>query len=197
MKKLLLVIAMVAAGLTANAQEREKGDIELAPYIGVSQSFFNGDNAAFYDTKNSVTFGVKGDYFFNDRWSLRSGLQYDSMGASVNSNDLNLNYLSIPLNANWHFGSTRKWNLNFGLTPGFLLEAEAESGEDLSNEVKSFQLGISYGIGYKLEVSENFSLLFDVQGNVGVTNFNDIDSVVSISQLNAFSSFNIGGVFKL
>ncbi|WP_272149332.1 porin family protein [Tenacibaculum aiptasiae] len=197
MKKLLLV-AMMAFGLTANAQERESGDIELIPYIGYSQSFFNGDNSNLYENKTSFAFGARGDYYFNDRWSLRSGLQYDNMGASVKANgfDLNVTYLTIPVNANWHFGSTRKWNLNFGLSSSFLLDAEGQNGMSFKEEVKGFQLGFSYGIGYKLEISDNFSLMFDAQGNVGITNINDISSS-NVKQMNAISSFNIGGVFKL
>ncbi|WP_299157621.1 porin family protein [uncultured Tenacibaculum sp.] len=192
--KRLLVIAMVAFGLTASAQERESGDIELIPYVGYSTSTFNGDQVQGLDAKNSVRFGVNADYFFNDRWSLRSGLNYDKMGTEFGSQEANLDYLNIPLNANWHFGSTRKWNLNFGVTPGFLLTAENENGISFKNEVKGFQLGISYGIGYKLEVSDNFSLMFDAQGLVGITN---IVKSSLFDRMNVGSSFNIGGVFKL
>ncbi|KAB1159326.1 porin family protein [Tenacibaculum aiptasiae] len=193
MKKLLLV-AMMAFGLTANAQQRESGDIELIPYIGYSSSTFNGDQVQSLDRRNTARFGVNADYFFNDRWSLRSGLNYDKMGTQFGSQESNLDYINIPLNANWHFGSTRKWNLNFGVTPGFLISAEDAAGTSFKNQVESFQLGISYGIGYKLEISDNFSLMFDAQGLVGIT---DIAKSDLFDRMNVGSSFNIGGVFKL
>lgn len=198
MKKLLLTAAIAVLGFTnVNAQEREAGAIEVIPYIGYSGSFFNGDNSDAYETRNSVSFGVKGDYFFNDRWSLRSGLNFDSMGSAIKNqnNDVKLNYLSIPVNANWHFGSTRKWNLNFGVTPSFLLSAEQENNGDIDDQVKGFQFGISYGIGYKLEISDNFSILFDAQGLVGITNIVDIENS-DLDQMNATSHFGIGGVFS-
>jgi hypothetical protein len=195
MRKVLFIAAIALLGLgKVSAQERDKGDIEVYPFIGYSSSFFNGDEAETSDARTAVTFGVNGDYFFNDRWSLRSGLNYNSMGADNGFSEFALDYLSIPMNANWHFGSTRKWNLNFGLTPGFLLSADLD-GLDVKEQVESFQLGISYGIGYKLEVSENFSILFDAQGLVGVTNIYSEGN--GFSNQNAGSSFNIGGVFKL
>jgi len=195
MKKILLIVTVGMFGIfNTNAQERSRGDIEATPYVQYSSSFFNGDNIDLYDPRTSVSLGVKGDYFFNDRWSLRSGINYDSMGtkASDFNSEVALDYIHIPLNANWHFGSTRKWNLNFGLTPGFLIKAD-QDGTDIKEFVESFQLGISYGIGYKLEISDNFSLLFDLQAIVGVTNLDKED--VS-TNLNAGSGLGIGGVFS-
>ncbi len=182
--------------LTTNAQLREKGDIELVPYIAYSGATFNGDNADAYEFRNTASFGVKGDYYFNDRWSLRSGILFDAMGASLNNGpDIELNYISVPINANWHFGSTRKWNLNFGLTPSFLTSAEIAS-QDISNEVGSFSLGITYGIGYKIEITEAFSIMLDFQGNAGITNINDIQGS-DLTQTNVMSYLGLGGVFKL
>ncbi|WP_034058287.1 porin family protein [Lacinutrix jangbogonensis] len=195
MKKILLLsVFALCATLNINAQERESGDIEIAPYIGYMSSFFNGDNIDAYDSRNAISFGVKADYFFNNRWSLRSGLSYDSMGAEYFGTEAKLDYLNIPINANWHFGSTRKWNLNFGVSPGFLLSAE-DAGADAKDLVEPFQLGVSYGIGYKLEVSEQFSILFDFQGLVGVTNFQKAEGAAN--NMNAGSGLSIGGVFKL
>jgi len=69
-----------------------------------------------------------------------------------------------------------------------------EDKEDIKEYLASFQLGISFGIGYKLTISENFSLLFDVQDLLGITNIIEKDT---FDRLNAGSSFNIGGVFVL
>jgi len=195
MKNNVLIIIAVMFGITCvTAQERSSGDIEVTPYIQYMSSFFNGDDADMYDMRTAISFGIKGDYFLNDRWSIRSGINYDSMGTEIKGYDseVELNYINIPLNANWHFGSTRKWNLNFGVTPGFLTKAEQE-GTDVKDLVESFQLGISYGIGYKLEISDNFSILFDAQGIVGLTN---LQKEGNITNLNAGSGFGVGGVFS-
>lgn len=176
------------------SQEREAGTFELAPYIGYASSFFNGDDASDFDPINGVNFGIKFDYYFNDRWSLRSGISMDPMGAKekFSGTKIKLNYVHIPLNANWHFGSTRKWNLNFGVSPGFLTKADV-LGEDIKDIVEPFQLAITYGIGYRIEISENFGILIDTQGIFGLSNI--IKDSEGETNLNAGSSINVGGVF--
>ncbi len=193
MRKQLFLLGLFFTAITLQAQERDTGTIEVIPNIGYSTSFLNGDEVDDLDSRGALQFGVLGDYYFNDRWSLRSGLSYFSMGASIPSSELQLDYLNIPINANWHFGSTRKWNLNFGVTPGFLLKGDVD-GEDVKDFYKSFQLAISYGIGYKIEISENFSILIDGQGLVGVTNI--LEEADGFTRLNAGSSINVGGVFS-
>jgi len=193
MKKQLLCITFFVVSLTFYSQQHDSGTIEVIPQIGFFASFLNGDNVEDISARSSFNFGATVDYYFSNRWSLRSGLVYNSMGAkNTNSSELTLNYLNVPINVNWHFGSTRKWNLNFGVTPGFLIKADID-GIDAGDFHESFQLAISYGIGYKLEVSDNFSLLFDGQALLGVTNIIDSDD---ITRFNAGSGFNIGGVFS-
>jgi len=193
MKKLtVLFIGLVLTSITINAQERDSGTIELLPNIGFSNSFLNGDEVEELESRSALQFGVVGDYYFNDRWSIRSGLSYFSMGGAVPGSELQLDYLNVPINANWHFGSTRKWNLNFGVSPGFLVTADID-GEDVKEFYKSFQLAITYGIGYKIEISDRFSILIDGQGVFGVTNI--LEEVDDFTRLNAGSSINVGGVF--
>lgn len=114
------------------------------------------------------------------------------MGTTGSGFEEKLNYVTLPLNINWHFGSTRKWYLNFGPSIGFLTSAKFNS-----TDVKSFantnQFGFNYGIGYKIEVSENFSFSIDSQNMVGLT---DITKNPEIKLSNATSAFNVGGVFK-
>ncbi|MGB2144020.1 MAG: porin family protein [Flavobacteriaceae bacterium] len=193
MRKQLFLLGLFLTTITLNAQERDAGTIEVAPNIGYSSSFLNGDEVDELDSRGALQFGVLGDYYFNDRWSLRSGLSYFSMGASIPGSELQLDYLNIPINGNWHFGSTRKWNLNFGVSPGFLLKGDVD-GEDVKDYYKSFQLAISYGIGYKIEISENLSILIDSQNLFGVTNI--LEDSNDFTRLNAGGSINVGGVFS-
>ena len=136
---------------------------------------------------------MDGDYFFNDRWSLRSGLLFQTMGTSIGSIEEKLSYMTIPVNANWHFGSTRKWNLNFGPSVGFLTTAETD-GQDIKKLANSTQLGLNVGIGYKIEVSEALSILIDYQS---LTGLNNVGKDSNVKFKNSFGSFNVGVVFKL
>ncbi|MEL4457324.1 porin family protein [Lutimonas vermicola] len=190
-KTILLFVGLTLASVAFFAQSRDTGTIEFIPFIGYSSSNLAGDYTEDFDARSAFNFGAIGDYYFSDRWSIRSGLAYNSMGASFLGSDLKLDYLNIPLNANWHFGGTRKWNLNFGFTPGFLMKAEIE-GEDFKDFVESFQLALTYGIGYKIEITDRFSILVDYQGLYGMTNIN---SEGGDNNINYASSFNAGAVF--
>lgn len=200
MKKLLFsVVALVTFGL-AKAQIKERGSIEIIQKTGYSSfSEYNKNVKGSTKFNSGVEFGATVDYYLNDRWSLRSGLIFDKMGGRYDNGDSflwedKLNYLSIPINANWHFGSNRKWNLNFGLSPSFLIDAEVNNTKIPSTHIESFQLGLSLGIGYKIKINEKFILLIDYQGFSGLTN---ISKTSSADITNAGYSFNVGGVFQL
>lgn len=201
MKKILLsLVALASFGLT-NAQMKERGVIEITPKIGISSfSEINEDKNT--NSNSEVELGATIDYYFNDRWSLRSGLIVNKMGGKYifegDNYEDKLNYITIPVNANWHFGSSRKWNLNFGLSPSFLSSAKVENNgftQDIPKSgIESFQLGLTFGIGYKIEVTERFGILIDAQFFGGLTNINKASSV---NITNSGNSFNVGGVIQL
>lgn len=205
MKNVLFSLAaLLTFGLT-NAQVKEKGVIEITPKIGTSNfTEFNEDDSNSTNYNSGVEIGATIDYYFNDRWSLRSGLIANKMGGKYdfnnNSYEDKLNYLTIPINANWHFGSTRKWNLNFGLSPSFLTSAKVSENRYTANipknTIESFQLGFSFGIGYKIGITEKFGILIDAQWFNGLTNINkSIENNRKIT--NSGYSFNLGGVIQL
>ncbi len=201
MKKVLLSLFALASFGLANAQIKEKGTVEITPKIGVSSfaEFSDRDNSNY---NSGVELGATVDYYFNNRWSLRSGLIADKMGSRIedagNVYEDELKYLSIPVNANWHFGSTRKWNLNFGLSPSFLSSSTfVENGNKTTipeSAIESFQLGLTYGIGYKIGINERFGILIDAQFFSGMTNIN---KATQERITNNGYSFNVGGVIQL
>lgn len=196
-----ICVAILFTGFCGFSQNREKGTIELTPIVGYSNSNYYSSEDLSNSGINSVDFGVNADYYFNDRWSLRSGLLYQTMGSEYAGFDGNeivtfedkIKYITLPLNVNWHFGSTRKWNLNFGPSFGFVASAKT-NGEDVKEFVETFQFGLSYGIGYKIEISEKFSILLDYQGMTGLS---EVIKDVPIDVKNAYGVFNVGGVFIL
>lgn len=195
-----LCFGLLLGSLFGFSQQREKGTIEVTPIIGYATSNYYASENLSNDPISSVNFGVNGDYYFHNRWSLRSGLLLQTMGSEYSVPELGignieekLTYLTIPVNANWHFGSTRKWNLNFGPSFGFLMSAKAND-EDIKDLVNSFQFGLNYGIGYKIEIKENIGILIDYQGMSGLT---EVPKEGDVKFKNAYSAFNIGCVIKL
>lgn len=192
MKKIIL-LSILFVGFVGFAQKRAKDAVEITPLIGYASSNYYGEDDLSNSSITSTNIGADLDYFFNDRWSLRSGLLFQTMGTKFMGYKEKLNYVTIPVNANWHFGSTRKWNLNFGPSIGFLTSAKG-NGVDIKEYVNSTQLGLNYGIGYKIEVSKKFSILVDFQGMSGLS---EVPQESDYTIKNAYSSFNIGGVIAL
>ncbi len=198
MKKLLCIAVITVFGFSNICAQSDKGDFTLAPQLGVNLSTYASD--ASYDTRVSFSGGVVGEYYFNNRWSFRSGLLYDTKGAEDILNNVDkLSYLTIPLNANWHFGKNRNWYLNFGPGVSFLIDANAEvSGMDIDikDAITGFDFGLMLGIGYKFDVNDNFQIYIDYQGYGGFINVDD-NNILPFDIRNSRSSFNIGGVFKV
>lgn len=200
MKKLLLVAAFAVFGLLNLNAQSDQGDFTIAPQVGLNLSNYTSSENLNNKIRIAFNAGVIAEYYFSDRWSLRSGLLYDSKGTKVTSSGEDyidkLNYLALPIHANWHFGSNRNWFLNFGPTLGFLLSAKADvpGGEiDIKDELDStFDAGLGVGIGYKFDVSDNTQLYLQYQGYNGFINVMDLD----FSLLNATSAFNVGVIFQ-
>lgn len=204
MKK-IICLGLVLCGFFGFSQQREKGAIEVAPIVGSAASnyfYYTNDKLSNDpDPISSVNFGVNGDYYFNNRWSLRSGLLFQRMGSEYDLTPLGgemtkdkLDYLTLPANANWHFGKTRKWNLNFGPSLGFLLSAKSND-RDIKDHLSSFQLGFNFGVGYKFEIKENIGILIDYQGMGGLTGVTKEGADIKFG--NVYSSFNLGCVIRL
>lgn len=199
MKKLFTIITIFAICLT-NAQS-DSGDFTLAPQLGLNLSNYSSSENLSNKIRVAFNAGVVGEYYFNDRWSLRTGLIYDSKGTRVEEFGEEfidkLNYIAIPLHANWHFGSNRNWFLNFGPTLGVLVSAKADiPGEeiDIKDAINSFDIGLGLGIGYKFNIDENTEFFLQYQGYNGFISVND-DFPSNLN--NATSAFNIGVIFSL
>ena len=176
--------------------QNEKGTFELTPIIGFASSNYTSSKKLSNDPITSTDFGSYADYYFNNRWSIRSGFLFQTMGSEYRDGIIyteKLKYLTLPINANWHFGKTRNWNLNFGFSLGFLNSATS-NGHDIKKLVNNNQFGLSFGIGYKFKITEKFGILIDFQGMSGLS---EVAKESQIPLYNSHSAFNVGGVFKL
>jgi hypothetical protein len=193
----ILALTILMSFTFCFSQIREKGTIELTPMIGYSSSNYSTEVKIDILIINAVGFGINADYYYSDRWSLRSSLLLHTMGGQYIIGGLKiderLQYLTIPLNANWHFGSLRKWNLNFGFSLGVLTAAETYD-INVKNMYNPILFGLNYGVGYKFLISDNFSILVDFQGIRGLT-YVEKDPIFGLKS--TYNIFNLGGVFKL
>jgi hypothetical protein len=105
--------------------------------------------------------------------------------------DYKLDYLTIPVMANWHFGKTRNWYLNFGPYVGILLNAkESAMGMDLKEVFNSTDIGFDAGIGIKFPIAEKAKLFIELNGQGGATDL--IKDNTGTTLRNSVSSINVG-----
>jgi len=184
--------------LTMNAQF-EKGDIALSPQLGVNFSTYVSEAA--YNSRTAVSIGANVDFYLSDSWSIKTGLMFYGMGAEDGFGNLDkLNYVTVPFNANWHFGKKRNWYMNFGPAVSFLAGAEAELSDgskfDIKEDISSVDVGLALGIGYTFNVDENLQLFIDYQGYAGFINV-DKNDVLPYNVQNSRNGFNVGAIIKL
>jgi len=204
MKKVLLT-AIMALGLVSGLSAQGKGSVEFGFGIGYNMSTASdSENTA--DSGSGFNAAASAEYYFSDRWGIKARLMYDQKGwnnGSINNldtgdfytTDFNLNYLTIPVMANWHFAKKRNWYLNFGPYVGFLLSAEeTEGGLDLKDGFNNTDFGIALGIGVKIPVSDKLKVFIEYDGQSGLSDiFKESTSAVQ----NARSSFNVGLNFMM
>lgn len=205
MKK--LIIASLLSVTTFTAFSQQKGSFELGLNVGYNGATVSNGSNTNSNYRNGVNFGISGDYFFSDRWSIKTKLSYDQKGWAKGyienlsngqsfTTDYNLDYLTIPVMANWHFGKKRNWYLNFGPYVGFLLSAkETRFDTDLKTMFQSVDAGLDLGIGVKIPLSTQTKLFFELDGQAGVMDINKYYQDNKL--LNSRSSINIGVVFDL
>lgn len=204
MKKLLVIIAVAMLG-SFGAKAQEKGNIELGAALGVNLTNVSTGSVS-GDTKVALYGGVSGEYYFSDRWGIKAKLVYDAKGwangylmtnfTSIATTDYKLNYVTIPVMANWHFGRNRNWYLNFGLYAGFLLSAkDSEFDMDLKDDFKGTDFGLAAGIGYKFFITDRTKIYIEYGEQVGFVDIaeeNDGDAL-----RNSRSAISVGVLFTL
>lgn len=205
MKKLLCIIILTLASLS-NISAQDKGDFELGANVGVNFSRVNASNNASTNNTTGFNFAAIGEYYFSDTWGIKAKLIYDKKGwgdgflndidtGETVTTDFTLSYLTIPVMANWHFGSTKKWYLNFGLYAGFLLDAKAAK-KDVSTIIESTDIGLALGIGYKFPIDDNTKLFVELDGQGGLTNVFS-KTLDGSSIRNSRNSINFGVLFDM
>jgi hypothetical protein len=207
MKKIFTTLFMVLGVYTlVQAQNKSKG-AEFGIGIGYNAAYVSTGSNQTTSAKSGFNFGVSLDNYFSDRWSLKVKAIYDQKGwakgfltvgtTNYPSVDYKLNYITVPVMANWHFGKTRNWYLNFGPYVGFLTSATVQipngSNVDVKSVFNSVDGGLDLGIGVKFPVSSKSNFYIEYDGQSGVGNIFQTSTGGSVQSARA--SFNIGLTF--
>lgn len=199
---LFAIIALLGFSISTSAQK--KGNVEFGLNVGYNSSRVSDD----YESSQSasgVNFAGSMEYYFSRSWGIKGKLIYDQKGWDNGTfedafgtyvTDFNLNYLTVPVMANWHFGNDKNWYLEFGPYVGFLLNAEeTRYGTDVTDGFNKNDFGLALGIGVKIPLNDKLKLFFEFDGQGG---FNDIFKNNDYSAVtNSRTSLNVGLNFLL
>jgi len=194
--------------------QKRRGDIELGASIGLNISNISGNTAGEdFDDDSSISFNVTGvgEYYFSDSWGVKAKVIYDRKGSQDANFDFstNLDYITIPVTANWHFGRERNWYVNFGLYAGVLANAEFEVEEpavveepvdeevtiaDANDIFKSSDFGLAFGVGVRFPIDYKTRIFIEYDGQTGIANIADLEDETI---RNGRSSINVGILFDL
>jgi hypothetical protein len=152
------------------------------------------------DFRSGFNVGVSLDHYFSESWSIKGKLVYDQKGWSdgylddgnnTYNTDYKLDYLTLPVMANWHFGRTKNWYLNFGPYLGFLLNAKTSVGNlDVKYFFNTTDVGLDAGIGIKFPVSNRAKFFIELNGQGGISDISKGNSGSAIR--NSVSNINVG-----
>ncbi|WP_166924885.1 porin family protein [Flavobacterium poyangense] len=177
MKNFLVLAVVTVLGFTnVNAQK-----IKFGAKGGLNFASVSGDDTKGIDAVTAFNFGVLSEIPISDTFSFQPEVMYSGQGYSFNDNTVALNYLNIPLMGKYYL--TKGFSIEAGPQVGFLLSAKNEK-TDVKKSFNTFDFGVNFGLGYKLDNGLNFGARY----NLGLTDINNVEGS---------SSKNKNGVFQL
>jgi len=190
MKKLMMIVAMMAATIATNAQILERGDFAITPKVGMNCSDISGAKD-YVDNKFGIAAGVEAEYKFNDWFALSAGAMYEQQGFRLKSakEDVNTEFINIPVMAKFYIW--KGLNAGIGVQTGFMTKAKYD-GEDVKDVFNKVDVGLSSSFGYDFP----FGLSIDLRYTEGL-----IDMIDGISPYltpnNSWESKNKNRTFQL
>lgn len=170
MKKLLLSAAIAVFAMSGiNAQ-----DVKFGAKAGINLANVGGD---IEENKGIIGFHVGGvaEISFSEKFSIQPELLFSAQGTKFEEGDgkltMKLNYINIPVMAKYYVADG--FSLEAGPQIGILASAKAKyeiggesESEDIKDNFESLDLGLNFGLGYKLDSGLNFAARY----NLGLSN---------------------------
>ncbi len=151
MKKILLsAVALMAFGLTAQAQEMNFGLKAGANFANV------GGDAEDTSMRTAFHVGAFSEFKLSEQFSIQPELVYsmqgfksDAIEGFTSEEDIKLDYLNIPIMAKYYL--MEGLSLHAGPQVGFLISAKVDD-EDIKDSYKSIDFGLAGGVEYELPI---------------------------------------------
>jgi len=149
--------------------------------IGVSAEIPLSDKLSFMTAINYERKSVKQTLHFDYLGAIPPGGDPAFIQGDVETN-LTLEYITVPLNIRYYFGSKKIVYINGGPFIGFFgseyLKIDGEKADEDNNDFyKSIDLGVNLGIGAKFRLSDTQAISIEVRDNLGLTNISNVPIV--------------------
>ncbi|MFD2518998.1 porin family protein [Salinimicrobium flavum] len=182
MKKLLLVLLVVAFSGVANAQ-----DLSFGAKAGVNFATLTGDDVEDIDSRTAFHLGLVAEFLLSERFAIQPEVLYSAQGAEDSEATWKLDYVSIPVMAK--FFVTEGLSLEAGPYVAFNVVSEVEMDGitvDLEEETESTDFGAALGLGYQLPMG----VFFQGRYAMGLTDIaTDTDAKNGVFQLSVGYKF--------
>jgi hypothetical protein len=201
-KKILFasVLCLLSTILTF-AQERGENRISLVvePVISWMKSDFS--EAKSKGALPGYNFGIKIDHFFGDNYAFATGLTINTTGGKIAYPQTNkdgttgsipqtyrLKHIEIPLGLRLLSGDLHRINIygKFGLSPQINIKASNGKSENISKEIRLFDLGYHLGAGIEYSLGRRNSLMIGIifnNGFVDITKRDNYDDKTILNRL--------------
>ena len=166
---------------------------EFSASVGLNAATVTSDNLN-GGTLTALNAGLGAEYYFSERWGIKAKVIYDQKGWAngyygSTTTKYNLDYITVPVLANWHFGHTKNWYLNFGPYVSFLLNAKtAVNSIDVKSYFNSTDAGVDVGIGVKIPIADKTNFFIEYNGQGGAADLQSSGTSIR----NSVSALNIG-----
>ncbi|PLX11265.1 MAG: PorT family protein [Marinilabiliales bacterium] len=211
MKKYLLISILLISTVTIFAQNTNlRFTVFVDPKFSWMKSDYNSiDNDG---SKFGVNIGLNVDKFFADNYAIMTGISIDNTGGNLNFENVKtlktgsgnedlpagssilykLQYIDIPLGLKLKTNEIGYWTFftHLGLNGGINIKATAEvdgyelQNENISDEVRLFNLGYFIGAGTEYSIGGNAALVVGLTYTNGFIDITDGgDSKVTLGNL--------------
>lgn len=158
MKKLLLSLLFLTGAFTINAQS-----VKFGVKGGLNFATLRGENLD-VDSRTGFHVGGVAELKFSDKFSLQPELLYTELGTKNSTNELRLNYISLPVMAKYYV--IDGFSLEAGPQFSFLVKDEVETPTaTIDPQTEDFDLGLNVGLGYTF----NNGLFIQSRYTLGIT----------------------------
>jgi hypothetical protein len=157
--------------------------------LGYNSSSVEIDNGTDFDAKSGFHVGGLAHVHLTDQWAVQPEVVYSMQGGERPNNKLKLNYINVPVLAQYMFRGG--FRLQTGPQLGFLVSAEQELNDvefDVDDSFDGIDFSWSFGAGYL----SSSGLGIDFRYNLGVSNIsddNDFEASNRVIQLGVFWQF--------